>query len=676
MAILNIPVFDGGLVTHADPEDIKHTSATTSINFETDVPGKLIKRQGRGNPSTLTANHVGQIVKWTHEDLDDPIWVYFETQNHTISKCDGDFTNIDQIKDLSSGTPSTAVEISNFGRKLRFANGLDQKAGIYQHIDREFFFGAHVFNALHYDNGMMELPATWDIVSIEKLEGGFKQSGHYYYKFCPVFDGTQEPPMPEGYKYYEMGGDDKILKVRFHMDIGDGDFNPRITSLKVYRSWADTVVGNTEPVYYHVHTIPINTKSDHDDIIQSATVRPLDDQFWSDDIPSVEPDHWGEPYYSYYIRYNNLNYELDTSSYNPEFLTLDTGDWGGINIFNDAWKLRVGEYDPGPNTWYYEDIVDKQMGGYGGKKCIYNADWVWYSGEADGWIVYSDAENLDTVAADSAERCIKLAAALSQTSNFDIDISDGYRIVVDGDDVDIYFYDYAHTDRSLHPLGTKDKAVVNYKYSAYASGRNFVGNVRLDPDSEAEDHGDWIIFSELGQPDVLPITNYIQIKDTQGGQITGLGKHLGSLVVFMERGIYRLDVASDPRHFALIESEENLGCIAPNSIITVAGQTFFAGQDNAYVIDTGFNISPISEPIKDIYLAASNLEQSRFFYDPKKARLLCRFGDDTQNIYCFDIIKARQGESVWYQLDLGSTYGADLFAIDENLNVFSITNEE
>jgi hypothetical protein len=143
----------------------------------------------------------------------------------------------------------------------------------------------------------------------------------------------------------------------------------------------------------------------------------------------------------------------------------------------------------------------------------------------------------------------------------------------------------------------------------------------------------------------------------------------------MERGIYRLDIPStNPGDFSLIESEDNFGCIAPNSIVTVGAQTFFAGADNVYVMDSGFNISPISEPIKNVYQAKTNLKNSKFFYDPKKARLLCRFGDDKQNIYSFDIQAARGGKAIWYQLDMGSSDVVDTFAIDEDLDVYTITN--
>ena len=120
MAFKNIPVFDGGLVTFADPEDIEDKAATVSINFETDVPGKLIKRQGRGDQATMSGRHVDQIVKWTHQDLAAPIWVIFEPQEAKIIQCATNFTSIADIKDLSTGTPATTIEINNYGNRNMF----------------------------------------------------------------------------------------------------------------------------------------------------------------------------------------------------------------------------------------------------------------------------------------------------------------------------------------------------------------------------------------------------------------------------------------------------------------------------------------------------------------------------------------------------------------------------
>ncbi len=679
MSFIKIPIFDGGLVTNADPEDIQESAAISSVNFETDVPGKLVKRTGRGSTSTINSDHVGNITKWTNQDLANPVWVYFETQGDKIKTCAANFTS---AADVSTITGSGNVQISNFGRVLRFANDLANKAGIYQTIDRQFFFGSKDLSSgnkvLDYDQAAPRLPGVWENLSVSELGTGLRQSGHYYYMFVPIFDGVQEHPKTEGFSYYELpesGSDEnKVLKVGLKMNKGTGstdgveNFNPRITAIKVYRSYSPSASGNIDPVYYHIKTIPLNTKSDHDDAMGSETARIMNNLFYSPDLPSATPTDWG----------GNAEFKLnndvidDTVAWDGKTLTKDSGDF--TNSYDGSWSFTVTPQGSNIST-----IASGSTGGYRGKNLLYKSDWDWFAGEADGRVAFK-ASTIEDVIIRSIGSVVKLSsdqtATSGQTNNISgFALSNGYRYDVSSDNVTVYFYDYDYADGSLHPLRGKTKITVNHKYSAYLGGRQFVGNVRLDPDGDAEDHQDWIIFSEVGQPDVLPITNYIQIKDVQGGQITGLSSQLGSLIVFMERGIYRLDIPStDPTRFSLLESEENFGCIAPNSIVTIGNQTFFAGEDNAYVMDGSFNIESITEPIKDVYQAKTNLENSRFFYDPKKGRLLCRLGDDKQNIYCFDVKAAKAGKAIWYQLDMGSTDVADLFAIDENLDVYTITN--
>ena len=692
-------MFDGGLVTNADPEDIDKTAAIVTTNFETDVPGKLVKRQGRAAAVDISGDTVGQITKWTNQDLAAPIWIYYETQNDTINSCTAAFASPADIKSLHAST--TSVQINNFGRRLRFAGGINNKPGIYQTIDRQFFFGSKDLSGgnkvLNFDDAPPYLPGTWENEKIKEFETGTRQSGFYYYAFVPVFDGNQEHPFPEGFSFSEITNNNKTLRVGLKMSKATGaNFNPRITAVKVYRSFSATAIGNIDPVYYHITTIPLSTKSDHEDILASESVLPLDNQVYISGDLSEEPGDWGAGNHA--TRGLLIGAKTETAQLSSGAIEyyIDDQEWPGTStgglftivtqggsatsiseankIFDGAYTMVVQEVQSSPAI--FDVVYTEDSNCYAGDNVIYKSDWSWHAGEANGRIVYSSAEDPDVeeVVIDSKEKAIKLGNDLTQTAAFTVAITDGYRYEISGNDVTLWFYDYDLNDKSLHPLGDKTKITVNHQYAVYLMGRLFVGNVRLDPDGDAEDHEDWIIFSELLQPDVLPITNYIQIKDTQGGQITGLGKHLGSLVVFMERGIYRLDVPStDPSQFALMESEENFGCIAPDSIVTVGGQTFFAGEDNAYVIDAGFDISPITLPIKDVYQAKTNLENSRFFYDPKKQRMLCRFGDDKQNIYSYDIRKSRSGKAVWDQLDMGSDV-ADLFAIDENLDVYTITN--
>jgi len=150
------------------------------------------------------------------------------------------------------------------------------------------------------------------------------------------------------------------------------------------------------------------------------------------------------------------------------------------------------------------------------------------------------------------------------------------------------FADRSLADGVVHPTG-ETSLQVNYRHSKYVNGRNYVGDVRITNDDGTEDHENWILFSELNQPDVIPITNYIQLTDAQGGKIIGLESLLGDLVVFMENGIFRLSIPSaSPSQWSLSESEENIGCLSSDSITSWESGVFFAGDDHLYYLDANF----------------------------------------------------------------------------------------
>ena len=190
----------------------------------------------------------------------------------------------------------------------------------------------------------------------------------------------------------------------------------------------------------------------------------------------------------------------------------------------------------------------------------------------------------------------------------------------------INFFDKGLVDGVESPTDTTSLDV-KYSYSKYSDGRNFVGNVKITNGSDTETHKNWVMYSELSQPDVIPITNYIQIEDTQGGEIKGLASILGDIVVFMERGIYKLSVpVSDPSSWSLAESNESVGCIAPDSIVEYKDGVFFASYGNFYYLSSNFNAIPISEPIKDLYESASSIASTVAMVDEYKERLFVRFG--------------------------------------------------
>jgi len=214
------------------------------------------------------------------------------------------------------------------------------------------------------------------------------------------------------------------------------------------------------------------------------------------------------------------------------------------------------------------------------------------------------------------------------------------------------FMDTGLTNGSQQPFIDELKTKVNYKYSQMMGNRLFVGNVKLDPEGLDENHPDWIIYSEWGMPDVLPAVNYIQIKDQQGGEIVSMNKILDSLVVFMTRGVYRLDVGSgdNPTNWSLLESDENRGLVSTKGVARVKDSLYFCSSSGIYKITPDFRFTEISEPINDVYQNTSNLDKSRLFYDVKRDRILCRFGNETQTIYVFNV-----KNSSWSTLKFSAT---------------------
>ena len=236
------------------------------------------------------------------------------------------------------------------------------------------------------------------------------------------------------------------------------------------------------------------------------------------------------------------------------------------------------------------------------------------------------------------------------------------------------FIDSGLTNGIVHPTG-ETSLDVNFTYSVNLEGRQYVAGVALNPSAENEIHDDWVMFSELSQPDVIPITNYISIPDLQGGAITGLAKLLGDLVVFQNKGVYRISIPSaEPASWSLSESEANIGCIAPDSIVEYEAGVFFAGSDHIYYLDSNFNARPVTISIRDDYQARTNTS-TKFKIDVKKNRLICLIGSLNGLAYVLDLNQFSQGKEHWSMMNF--TYGgqpADILAIDENLEFYTLDN--
>jgi hypothetical protein len=237
----------------------------------------------------------------------------------------------------------------------------------------------------------------------------------------------------------------------------------------------------------------------------------------------------------------------------------------------------------------------------------------------------------------------------------------------------LYFYDQGEST-TRHYLEGKTKVTTNYKYGVFINGRMYGLYVRLDPDGEAEDWKDLVIFSEFDKPDVMPIGNAIRIQDLQGGIITGGANMNGDLVIFANKGVYVLRLSSiDPKGWALINPLENIGCIAPDSIEVAEGVQFFAGKDNVHALTSSYIPHNLADDILDQYQGSTNLENSEFKYDPVKQRLLCKFGDTVGTTWCLDLKKwFANGSTSWTKITTSGNYQITRLAIDEDMLMHSI----
>ena len=197
--IIEIPIFDGGLLTNVDPEDIPKNASSDTENFDIDVAGKILKRKGLESKGTLNGTHLTQLFYWVDDDLTDGAnWVGYESQSKEIIKFNKDFSNKVVLKTFSSNQPSD-IKIIALADSLRFANGQNQDVGSLQYIDRTFIWDSSATQVLKYDSACPAVPTTFSLGNAVISQGKFDptQVKTIKYKAVPVFDGNQEMQLPE-----------------------------------------------------------------------------------------------------------------------------------------------------------------------------------------------------------------------------------------------------------------------------------------------------------------------------------------------------------------------------------------------------------------------------------------------------------------------------------------------
>lgn len=358
---ISIPVFKG-VFRSADQADLDPGFLDVLQNAVI-RPGKLVKDFGFGamcddKALSLAANYtIYRLATMIHASLATPTgYRYFIVAVH-------DSTYDVKIYYYNSSTQAwTALSISDtyYHKKsgnpifqtpdaIRFLpgntgepDGSNEAKGLwYGHILRYFFWNTIVNANAFYNYGVMPAHDGYDITAtdtdVDEAVTGLA-ADTYYYKLVPIYDGLQEPLLPDDFVSNTILAN-KVFRVQWTID--GQTWNYRITGFKVYRASA------TDPAYYHVLTV--DTRQNDANLIYKTGALVgyglyVVGKTWTDD------EHIGRKLTkidnaTLYPITDNSGDTLETSSQLPK--VWGAQDWriidaSGTNIFDDQVECGSG----------------------------------------------------------------------------------------------------------------------------------------------------------------------------------------------------------------------------------------------------------------------------------------------------------------------------------------------
>jgi len=113
------------------------------------------------------------------------------------------------------------------------------------------------------------------------------------------------------------------------------------------------------------------------------------------------------------------------------------------------------------------------------------------------------------------------------------------------------------------------------------------------------DYESGVMYSEPYRPDFIKAENFFDVRSGDGTMITGMGSNFGNLIIAKEQSLHRKTVQGvDATVSRTDEISANIGCIAPETFITVDNIIYFLSYQGIYRYD-GNQLLPIDMPIKE-----------------------------------------------------------------------------
>lgn len=115
-------------------------------------------------------------------------------------------------------------------------------------------------------------------------------------------------------------------------------------------------------------------------------------------------------------------------------------------------------------------------------------------------------------------------------------------------------------------------------------------------------------FSEIGEPEAVKDTSFVEVRTNDGDKITALSAYSGELVIFKERSMHRLDGDNESNYF-LREISNQYGCLS-NRAIAVYNDTMLFLDSKGIVKYNGVSPEVVSTKIEQVFLGM-NIEAAR-----------------------------------------------------------------
>ena len=303
----------------------------------------------------------------------------------------------------------------------------------------------------------------------------------------------------------------------------------------------------------------------------------------------------------------------------------------GTHYVDDFWNV---EWELWERTGSY--LTGGSAGCYTGTKCTLISESMTPGLYANGAFILN---NTSYYVVDNSKYMVYTAKPMPTSGNYAWKIftpSEGlYWVSYASPTASYEFYDTYQPAGAEHPLAGEVSIKVNGKFAKVIGGRLWQADIVLDPGGENEVHKDWISYSEPGQYDVNPVSNVRYCDDRDGSGITGIDEIYGCPVILKEQAIIRINTkaSTDPALWYNIESIHNIGNLAPEGYITVAGLLYVVWTDGIYRLSANnlaeSDYTPterlkISNPVEDQYLALT-LTQKRALkvgYDSYKSDII------------------------------------------------------